>query len=170
MKVEQAITTAIEYENRVRDTYVEAARTATNEKARTVFQTLADEEQGHVDYLEHCLATWKKGGVLDARGLTTSIPRPEVIREGVERLKQKLGAEPAEGPEVEMLQRALAVEVETSNFYKEMVSVLAPEHTPLFARFLEIEEGHQAIVQAEIDTVTGLGFWFDVQEFDLEAG
>jgi peptide deformylase len=39
----------------------------------------------------------------------------------------------------------------------------------MFARFLEIEEGHARIVQAEIDTLTGMGFWFDVQEFRLEA-
>ena len=39
-----------------------------------------------------------------------------------------------------------------------------------FGRFLEIEQGHQAIVRAEIDALTGMGFWFDFQEFDLEAG
>jgi len=37
-------------------------------------------------------------------------------------------------------------------------------------RFVEIEEGHRAIVQAEIDCVSGLGFWFDTAEFKLEAG
>ena len=36
--------------------------------------------------------------------------------------------------------------------------------------FLGIEQGHQAIVQAEIDALSGLGFWFDFQEFNLEAG
>ena len=49
-----------------------------------------------------------------------------------------------------------------------MVSELPPEGRALFERFLEIEQGHVAIVQAEIDAVSGLGFWFDVQEFRLE--
>jgi hypothetical protein len=40
----------------------------------------------------------------------------------------------------------------------------------LFQRFVEIEQGHLAIVQAEIDSVSGLGFWFDMREFDLETG
>ena len=40
----------------------------------------------------------------------------------------------------------------------------------LFARFLEIEAGHQAIVEAEISSVKGLGVWFDMDEFRLEAG
>ena len=46
----------------------------------------------------------------------------------------------------------------------------AGEERALFQRFLEIEDGHHAIVQAELDAVQGLGYWFDVQEFKLEAG
>jgi hypothetical protein len=51
-----------------------------------------------------------------------------------------------------------------------MVSEMAEEWRPLFARFLEIEEGHVAIVEAEIDAVSGAGFWFGIQEFDVEKG
>ena len=40
----------------------------------------------------------------------------------------------------------------------------------LFERFVAIEEGHQAIVQAEIDCVSGSGFWFDTSEINLEMG
>jgi hypothetical protein len=40
----------------------------------------------------------------------------------------------------------------------------------LFSRFLEIEDGHAAIVQAEMDSVNQSGFWFDLKEFDLEVG
>ncbi len=45
----------------------------------------------------------------------------------------------------------------------------SPRQEPLFDRFLEIEEGHVTIVQGELDAVQGLGFWFDVMEFSLEA-
>ena len=51
-----------------------------------------------------------------------------------------------------------------------MVSELPEEGQNLFARFLEIEDGHAAIVQAEMDSVNQRGFWFDVKEFDLEVG
>jgi hypothetical protein len=51
-----------------------------------------------------------------------------------------------------------------------MVRELPPEGQSLFSRFLEIEDGHGAIVQAEIDNVKQMGFWFDLKEFDLEAG
>jgi hypothetical protein len=50
-----------------------------------------------------------------------------------------------------------------------MVTDLKDEERKLFNRFVEIEVGHEAIVQAEIDALTGLGFWFDYTEFRLEG-
>ena len=50
-----------------------------------------------------------------------------------------------------------------------MVSTLEGDGRALFRRFVEIEEGHQAIVQAEIDSVNGLGVWFDTMELSLEG-
>ncbi len=75
-----------------------------------------------------------------------------------------------ESSEIQYLQRAFEVEKETSGFYQQMVSELSGEDQQLFERFLKIEEGHLAIVQAEMDAVQGNGFWFDMQEFNLEAG
>jgi rubrerythrin len=170
MEVDEAIKTAIEYENKVRDVYAQAVERSTDPKARRVFETLADEEKGHVQFLEHCLDMCLEDGVIEPGELTTVVPSATRIEKGVERLRGKLGAGTLEGEEVEMLRRALEVEVETSSFYERMVKVVPEQHRGLFARFLEIEEGHKAIVQAEIDTVTGLGYWFDFQEFDLEAG
>jgi hypothetical protein len=68
-----------------------------------------------------------------------------------------------------LLKRALDIEVETSGFYARVVRELAPGDRPLFERFLEIEQGHQAIVQAEINAVAGNGYWFDVPEITMEG-
>jgi hypothetical protein len=38
----------------------------------------------------------------------------------------------------------------------------------MFQRFLEIEDGHVAMVQAEIDYLSDNGFWFDFTEFNME--
>jgi rubrerythrin len=67
-----------------------------------------------------------------------------------------------------MLEKALAVETETSGFYKKMVAELPPEGRAFFERFVEIELGHVALVEAELNSVQGAGFWFDMPEFDLE--
>ena len=71
--------------------------------------------------------------------------------------------------ELEMLKKALHLEMEATAFFKRVVAELKAEERQLFARFVEIEEGHEAIVQAEIDALTGLGYWFDYQEFKLEG-
>ena len=54
--------------------------------------------------------------------------------------------------------------------YRQMVSEPPEDGRRLFERFVEIEAGHEAIVAAEINAVTGMGFWFDSREFSLEMG
>jgi rubrerythrin len=69
-----------------------------------------------------------------------------------------------------LLKSALAVESETGQFYRRMTSELDEQGRALFEPFVEIEDGHYAIVQAQIDALSGFGYWFDFMEFDLEAG
>ena len=52
MTLEKAIKTALEYENKVRDTYVEFAVKVTDPEGKRVFEVLGREEQEHIDYLE----------------------------------------------------------------------------------------------------------------------
>ena len=37
-------------------------------------------------------------------------------------------------------------------------------------QLVQMEESHYNIQQAELDHILGIGFWFDIPEFDLEAG
>lgn len=168
MEIEKAIKTAIDYETRVRDVYREAAAVSKNEIGKRVFEKLAVEEQGHVDYLQAQLKNWQKTGKLSPEKLQTAIPSKGAIDDGVSKLKDKMKNPDLFG-EVQMLGKALDVEIKTSDFYREMVSFLKDEPQRMFARFLEIEEGHLALVQAEIDSITGNGFWFDFREFSLET-
>ena len=166
--VEEAIKTSIEYEVRVRDVYVEAVNGARNDEGRRLFQLMADEEQRHVDYLEVKLDQWGSDGTVTADGLTTAVPSGAEIEEGVDKLREKVGGKPGT-VELQFLGKALNVERETSEFYQRMVEELPSEAKGLFTRFLEIEEGHLALVQAQIDLATGSGYWFDVREFTLEG-
>jgi rubrerythrin len=169
MTLEEAIRTAIEYEIRVRDTYAEAMDEATDDQGRKIFKVLADEEQGHIDYLQSRLEEWQKNGAITAAELRTAVPSPEVIEAGLTRLQSEMDkSEKVYSGELKMLRRALNVEIETGNFYRQMVDELDGDGQRMFERFLEIEEGHRAVVQAEIDAVSGLGFWFDFPEFNLE--
>ena len=169
MNLEEAIKTALSYEARVHKTYLEAMEAATNETAKKVFKTLSNEEKYHLDYLNERLDEWKKTGTITVAELATAIPSREIIDQSVSSLRDKVapGGPVKHGPELEMLRKALKVEVETGNFYKEMVHTLDAEGQELFARFVEIEEGHQAIVQAEIDALSGTGYWFDTPDFKM---
>lgn len=171
MNLEEAITTALDYEGKVYRTYREAMERSTNEVGRRVFKTLCDEEKGHLDYLRRRLDEWRSTGTVSIEELDTAIPDIPAIHEGVQRLRERMAGKPTSklGTEVEMLRRALEVETETSAFYQQMVCSLDADGQRLFERFVEIEEGHKAIVQAEIDCVSGTGFWFDTKEFDLSG-
>ncbi len=170
MKLEEAIKTAIDYETRVHTLYREAAEKASDERGRRAFEVLADEERGHLEYLTSRLREWQETGSINPEELKSVFPSKEVIEQGLQKLKDRM--EPRTGAydaELELLGRALNVEIETSSFYYRMVHELGEEGRRLFERFLAIEEGHQAIVQAQIDSVSGLGFWFDHTEFSLEG-
>ncbi len=166
MTLEEAIRTAIEYEIRVRDAYLGSIDNIADETGQHVFRVLGNEEQEHIDYLRSRLEEWKKTGKLSPSKLETVVPARDIIDKGVKKLDNHL-SERDYGTEREMLQKALAMEQETLDFYRKMVDELK-EEKELFARFLEIEEGHQAIVQAELDYLNRSGTFFDFQEFNLE--
>jgi rubrerythrin len=167
--IEEALKTAIEYETRVWTVYVNALKQATNKIGRRVFGVLASEEQGHLKYLRSRLDEWEKTGNITVENLKTAIPSREAIEKEFKKLSTRMGDSPQHS-EITMLTKARDLEMETSNFYKKMVSELSGDGQKLFARFVEIEEGHLALVQAELDAVSGNGFWFDMPEFNLEAG
>jgi rubrerythrin len=168
MTIEEAIKTAIQYEGRVVQVYEEAARSSHDETGRKIFSALAKEEREHVVYLANRLNEWKATGRVTAASLGTVVPSRQRIEEGVRTLQGRM-AQKAPEAEMRLLKRALDVEVETSAFYLKVVKELPPEGRALFERFVEIEQGHQAIVQAEMNSVAGNGYWFDIPEISMEA-
>lgn len=171
MTIEEAIKTAILFEKKVHANYTGAAARAVDPIAQKIFGTLAEEEQGHINYLESRLGEWQKDGRLSDEKLRTVLPAADRIKRGMGRLRSQVAQRKGgQTGEVDSLRQALAAEEETSDFYRRMVKELPAEGQDLFARFLEIEDGHVAIVQAELDSVNQMGFWFDLKEFDLEAG
>jgi rubrerythrin len=169
MKLEEAIKTALEYEVGVHGIYLDAMKKTADPDGKRIFKVLCDEEMGHVAYLRQRLEEWERTGKIVVKKLRTSIPEKKVISAGLQEMRKTLKPKPTpQRAELELLRRALDAEIKTGKFYKEMVATLDGEGQALFRRFVEIEEGHEAIVQAEIDSVSNLGFWFDTPEFRLE--
>lgn len=166
MNLQEAIAAALEFEKKVRDHYLRGADEIADPVGRRVFATLGKEEQGHVEYLEHCLARWK------ATGKVPDVPLKSVLPEGVKwiaeeqkKLSRRDGERVATSTELDALRTALRDEKEADAFYHELVSQLPHEDRPLFEKFLRIEDGHLALVQAQFDAVHGRGFWFDISAF-----
>ena len=140
-----------------------------NETAKRIFRVLCQEEAEHLTYLEERLFEWEKSGKIEVKALGTLIPGKKAIDKGLKDLQKTVKPQPTKLVlELELLKKALEAEIKTSDFYKEMVRTLDGEGQELFKRFVEIEEGHEAIVQAQIDAVGNWGFWFDTPEFRLE--
>jgi rubrerythrin len=167
MTIEEAIKTAIELEAEVRDVYRNAMKATVDPAGKRIFRVMAGEEQSHLDYLKGKLRQWKEAGTITAERLDTSIPSEEVIRAGIGELEVR-GADMEKGGELRWLSKAFDVEVKTSDFYKKMVKELETEGRELFAPFVEVEEGHLALVRAELDYLSRTGYWFDFKEFDME--
>ena len=129
---------------------------------------LADEEQGHVAYLKDKLSTWQDQGVLHFDTLPSRLPPVDSIRVEAGNVADKFSAKPLVR-ERQILERARNAEIETSKFYEGLVAELSDDGQKMFARFLEIENEHLQLVQAELDFLTQSGFWFDFAEIDMEA-
>jgi rubrerythrin len=166
MTFEEAIMMAIEYETKVRDAYLNSVDDIADKAGRRVFRVLGEEEQGHIDYLRTKLEEWQYSGTVSAAKLETAVPPAEIIEAGVRKLDDHL-SERDSGTEREMVRKALALEQETSDFYHRMVDELG-EQGKFFGRFVEIEDGHLAIVQAELDYITRSGTFFDFVELNQE--
>ena len=167
MTLEVAIKTAIDYETRIRDLYSSASKDASDEYGRRLFKTLSDDEQRHIDYLNHKLHQWQSAGSVTADLLESAVPPRQVLEQEIGKLRSTLSEEDR-GLKQQMLSKALKLEIETSNFYREMVDELSDEGRQMFARFLEIENGHIDVVQFELDFFSKSGYWMGFKEFDME--
>ena len=169
MTLENAIKTAIEYEVRIRDVYREAEAAVNDEAGKKIFEALGHDEQHHVDYLRHTLAQLTDTGKIDPVKLESAIPSRTAIDRETAKV-ESLVAKDFHGIRKQMLSKALKAEIETSDFYRQMVAQLPAEGQNLFSRFLEIESNHIDAVQFELDYYGRSGYWFDFEEFDMEAG
>ncbi|MDP3479633.1 MAG: ferritin family protein [Desulfoprunum sp.] len=167
MRLDEAILTAIEYETRVRDHYLNSTDRIRNRAGRRVFELLASEEQGHIDYLLARLGQWRRDGTLSLFSLTSALPTGEDLQKALKSVEQ---LEPRDilDDERQVLDVALNLEKETSDYYRRLVGQVDGPAREMFKRFLEIEDGHVAMVQAEIDYLSDNGFWFDFAEFNME--
>ena len=173
MDLGHAIVTAIKFESRVHAVYAEAAAAAGDAEARRAFSILRDEEMAHIRYLRRCLEEWRSTGMINEEELPNQLGSRAAIEAGVARVRDTVrggsGIDDG-GGELESLHTALAAERETENFSRQMVDRLDGDGRRLFRRFVEIEEGHVAVVRAQIELVSLTGTWIRVDDLAGDTG
>ncbi len=167
MSLEDAIKAAMKVESKIRDLYEKAYDSCNDPAGKRFFGMLRDDEQYHHDYLAARSEELMRSGQMQFPELKVNVPSSTQIDDCLKSAEQNMAVEDR-GVIQQMLSNALRVEVDTSEFYKQMISESDGESKKMFARFLEIEDGHIAAVQAELDFVMNTGYWFDIKEFDME--
>jgi rubrerythrin len=168
MNSQEIFATALQYEEKIRDFYRSAEKIVDDQRGKTIFQALADDEQAHVDFLRYSLKQLKANGTIDIDKLVTSIPTLKQLESGIEKLKTNIPKQML-GDIKSVLGSALKLEKETSAFYRDACSKTEGEIKKIFEKFLEIEERHVDVVQIELDHAQHNGMWFNFMEVDLEA-
>lgn len=163
----KAIETAIKIEEEGIKFYSEAAEKVEDQAARKMLRNLARDEQNHLYLFQSIRQSLLEEG---------RWPAPEHLPLG--EVAQYVFPSPEEREKVEVprhhqeiLRKGMEIEKASIKFYSEQLDKSTSEGARRVYQFLvEQEKGHLALLQAEYDYLTRTGFWFDYQEFTLEAG
>lgn len=165
--VREAIKTAIQLEKDGQAFFHQAAKETGNELGKKMFRKLASDEVRHLQTFKKMFQTltdprtWKK---LLASG-SPEKRMPFFEQKGARRTPAEKGA-----GELNALQQALEVERKAIAFFKETAQETDdPEAKRIFETIAREEEAHYDLIQAQIDSVTHAGFWFDVGEFQMDG-
>ncbi len=169
MNSEQIFMSALDYEKKIRDLYLSAVETIDSDRGKKIFNALAEDEQSHVDFLEHSISVLKSRGRIDMAKLESSIPPKDLYLDQIDKMREAI-PDQILGDVKRVLSAALKLEVETSEFYEDACNKTDGDINTVFQKLLEIERRHEDVVQMELDHAANNGHWFDFMEIDMEHG
>jgi rubrerythrin len=165
--VREAIKTAIQLEKDGKAFFDQATRETSNDLGKKMFRKLASDEVRHLQTFKKMFQTiadpqtWKQ---LMAEGS----PGTRMLF-FEQKAAHRTPAEKDAG-ELSALQQALEVERKAIAFFKETAQATDdPEARRIFEAIAREEEAHYDLIQAQIDSVTHSGFWFDIGEFQMDG-
>ena len=160
--------TAIIFEREGLETYLKCAMQTDSVQGKDMYVNLAQDEHSHVqklhERLNELLVELLNRGDL-APGDFENIFSVESQVEGEAR-------RPPEIPEQEtaILEMAIENEIGAQEFYNQQAEKGGePLMQTLYRTLAKQESSHEKLLRAELDSVKGLGHWFDFREFTLEA-
>ena len=166
-KTIEAIKTAIQMEEDGYKYYMSAAEETNNEMGKAMFKQLAKDEMEHRRVFSAMFdqladrSTWQK-----LAEQTPGIPQVPVFKERAKELDQSKGmAEDANALRIGMENEKKSIEY----YEKTALETNDKQARAIFNNIKEQEEYHYNLLQAELDSVMGTGFWFDTAEFRMDG-
>ncbi|MDZ7333367.1 MAG: ferritin family protein [candidate division KSB1 bacterium] len=163
----KALKTAIEIEDQGLLNFLKFARQTKDTTGKNMFIRLAMDEHEHRRIIEKQLANLMEGKPL----LKIEIPKSEIeqvaptIREKQQKTRGESGL-----LEIDALNTALDLERKAAKFFRDQANLVDdPEAKSMFIRLAEWEDAHFDIIQAELDSIQGTGFWFGIPEFQMDG-
>ena len=148
-------------------TYLGFARSTRDLTGKNMFIRLALDEFEHMTLLER-----QKDSLLEGKSWVKARIERSEIEEIVPRLvAREVRSRGEEGQnELSALRTALDLEERGIAFYEQQASGAASDDAKkMFERLAEMERAHAELIQAQIDYITGTGYWFNIREFSAEA-
>ena len=171
MTLKEAITLALDFERKVRDHYFRFAKAIQDPAGEARLRDARRRGAGARRLPRVLPGRVAKSGKVPNVPLKSVLPKGKKwIGEAQRKLQARPGKRTAAANEIEALKMALQYEKDADGFYRKFVAELPEGDRAMFTKFLEIEDGHLELVQAQLDSVQGAGFWFDTMEFRLESG
>jgi len=163
----KALKTAIEIEDQGLFNFLKFARQTKDTTGKNMFIRLAMDEHEHRRIIEKQLANLMEGKPL----VKVEIPKSEIervaptIREKQQKTRGESGL-----LEIDALNTALDLERKAAKFFREQANLVSDaEAKALFIRLAEWEDAHFDLIQAELDSIQGTGFWFGIPEFQMDG-
>ena len=156
----------IELERTGLKNYLDYSFATKDETGKNMFLKLAHDEFDHMSILEQELDSL----VTDKRWVPVEIPA-SIVEKVAPKLRDVEKKKAAGGlKELDALKTALDGEKKSIAFYKDEQNKLKDTNgVEIFKRLVEMEESHYDMIQAQIDHIENTGFWFGIQEFQLEG-
>ncbi len=160
---------ALEFEKKIRDLYQSAIDIVDDERGKKIFKTLAQEEQSHVDFLEHSIATLSEQGSISLKSFNTIIPDTKELNKNIESTKVAIPQQML-GDVKRVLSSALKLEEETTQYYEEAFASAEGDIKEVLSKFIIIEQRHTDVVRFELDHASRNGYWLGFPEISMEVG
>lgn len=159
---------AIKLEINGRSFFEHAAEITHNNLGKKMFEKLASDEIAHLKTFGEIFATlvgkddWKQCVEEEKRADSGLIE--ELQARVAKQTKQERASE------LEAIRIGMELERKAIDFFdKSAQETDDPKHKDIFNKIADQERLHYDLLQAQYDSVTNSGFWFDVAEFRMDA-